>query len=95
MVANLAVANLIRENKPQSLPSVMETGLRDGMVTMDSSVLELFKAGRISEEVALANIGNRALRALIQHTAHPPPAAAATSEPASAAASSKKRFGLF
>jgi twitching motility protein PilT len=95
MVANLAVANLIRENKPQSLPSVMETGLRDGMVTMDSSVLELFKAGRISEEVALANIGNRALRALIQHTAHPPPAAAATSEPASAAASAKKRFGLF
>ncbi len=86
LVANLAVGNLIRENKLQNLPSVLETGQREGMVSMDSSVLELFKAGRISEEVALENIGNRALRALLQDIAHPPPPAPVME---------KKRFGLF
>ncbi|MBK8475326.1 MAG: PilT/PilU family type 4a pilus ATPase [Opitutaceae bacterium] len=86
LIANLAVGNLIRENKLQNLPSVLETGQREGMVSMDSSVLELFKAGRISEEVALDNIGNRALRALLQDIAHPPPPPAVVE---------KKRFGLF
>jgi twitching motility protein PilT len=89
LVANLAVGNLIRENKLQNLASVLETGMREGMVSMDSSVLELFKAGRITEEVALANIGNRALRALLQNLAHPPAAAADT------APAERKRFGLF
>ena len=88
LVANLAVGNLIRENKMQNLPSVLETGSREGMCSMDSSVLELFNAGRISEEVALANIGNRALRALLQNAAHPPVEDVSAQSP-------RKRFGLF
>jgi len=91
LVANLAVGNLIRENKLQNLASVMETGVRDGMLTMDSSVLALFRAGRITLETALDNIGNRALRALLQNAANTP-AEPATAE---APATEKKRFGLF
>ncbi len=97
LVGNLAVANLIRENKLQNLGSVMETGTRDGMLSMDSSVLALLRAGRISQEVALANIGNRALRALLENTAdadadQPEPA---DEQPAGAGGSPRKRFGLF
>ena len=91
LVANLAVGNLIRENKLQNLASVMETGVRDGMVTMDSSVLALYRAGRITLEVALDNIGNRALRALLENAANAP----AEPAPAAAPAPEKKRFGLF
>ena len=91
LVANLAVGNLIRENKLQNLASVMETGVRDGMLTMDSSVLSLYRAGRITLEVALANIGNRALRALLENAARAP----AEPAPAAAPAPEKKRFGLF
>ena len=90
LVANLAVGNLIRENKLQNLASVMETGVRDGMLTMDSSVLALFRAGRITLETALDNIGNRALRALLENAADAPTAPAEAAAPAA-----KKRFGLF
>lgn len=90
LIANLAVGNLIRENKLQNLGSVMETGVRDGMLSMDSSVLALYRAGRITIEVALANIGNRALRALLENAAAPAPA-----ESAPAPTPEKKRFGLF
>ena len=91
LVANLAVGNLIRENKLQNLASVMETGVRDGMLTMDSSVLALFRAGRITLDTALDNIGNRALRALLQNAADAP----AEPAPAEAPVPEKKRFGLF
>lgn len=91
LVANLAVGNLIRENKLQNLASVMETGVRDGMLTMDSSVLALFRAGRITLETALDNIGNRALRTLLENAANSP----AEPAPAAPPAPEKKRFGLF
>lgn len=90
LVANLAVGNLVRENKLPNLGSVMETGVREGMMSMDSSVLALFRAGRITLDVALANIANRALRALLENAAAEPP-----TEPAGAPAPEKKRFGLF
>ena len=103
LVANLAVGNLIRENKLQNLASVMETGVRDGMQSMDSSVLALFRAGRISQEVALANLANRALRALLENAASSAdepgftPDTAATDLPAEVpdAPAARKRFGLF
>ncbi len=101
LVANLAVGNLIRENKLQNLASVMETGVRDGMQSMDTSVLALFRAGRISQEVALANLANRALRALLENAAAGAPGLApdlsSTDHPAEVpdAPAAKKRFGLF
>ncbi len=62
MVTNAAIANLIRDNKPLGLRNVMETGSKEGMCLMENAVFELFQAGRITRETALANITNRVLR---------------------------------
>jgi len=83
LVSNLAVANLVRDNKLHLLKSVLETGQREGMSTMDSSIIALFKAGKITREVALANFIDRASSRQIEPTAPPP-----QSEPA------KKRFSF-
>jgi twitching motility protein PilT len=53
LVATPAVANLIREAKAHQLTTVMQSGSRHGMVTMDHSLATLVKAGRIDAEVAL------------------------------------------
>ena len=48
MVCNLAIKNLIREAKIHQIPSVMQTGQRDGMITMDKSIDKLIDAGTIA-----------------------------------------------
>ena len=52
MFATPAVGNLIRENKTFQLPSVLQTGRKQGMITMDDSIRELLKKGVITPEVA-------------------------------------------
>ncbi|HEX3032643.1 MAG TPA: type IV pili twitching motility protein PilT, partial [Bacillota bacterium] len=53
LVVTAAVRNLIREQKTHQIYSVMQTGQRQGMLTMDNSLKELFLTGKISrEEVA-------------------------------------------
>ena len=58
LVNNTAVANLIREGKTHQVYSVVETSTRDGMITMDRSVKNLYNAGLISEEDALSLMKN-------------------------------------
>lgn len=53
MKATDAVQNLIRENKLNQLTSVMQSGAAYGMRTMDGSLLELYKQGKISKAAAL------------------------------------------
>jgi twitching motility protein PilT len=43
----------------------METGVKDGMCLMDNVVFGLYQDGKVSASVALANIGNRVLKARI------------------------------
>ncbi|MDP0501044.1 MAG: PilT/PilU family type 4a pilus ATPase [Verrucomicrobiota bacterium JB022] len=66
LLRNMAVSVLIREGKTQNLANVMETGKREGMRLMDASILQLWREGRIADEVALANIRNRMLAREIQ-----------------------------
>jgi len=47
-----AISNVIREGKTQMLAGILETQARMGMHTMDSSILDLYRAGRISREEA-------------------------------------------
>ena len=47
LIATPAVANLIRENKSSQLPSVMQTGKGQGMVTFEQSIQELESKGII------------------------------------------------
>ena len=55
MVANAAVKNLIRENNLQQLRSAIETGAKDGMHSMNSSLLRLESEKRITTETAIAS----------------------------------------
>ena len=41
------IQNLIREAKIHQIPSIMQTSVRDGMVTMTKSLEDLVKAGKI------------------------------------------------
>jgi twitching motility protein PilT len=55
LVINKAVGNLIRENKTFQIRSVLQTGGAQGMCLLDSSLVELVKAGTISKDEALRN----------------------------------------
>ena len=51
-------ANLIREGKTYQLYSVIETGTKDGMCTMDSSLIRLYQRGLITMEEAQNHMRN-------------------------------------
>lgn len=51
--ANHAVRNLIREGKTSQLPGVIQTGRKQGMITMDEAIIRLYAAGRIDKESAI------------------------------------------
>ncbi len=53
-----AVRNLIREGKCHQLPATIAAGAADGMITMDQSILELYRAGKITLETALEHADN-------------------------------------
>lgn len=54
MHANGAIRSLIREGKVHQIDNAIASGGREeGMVSMDQSILNLFKAGRITAETAL------------------------------------------
>ena len=48
------IQNLIREAKIHQIPSIMQTSVRDGMITMDKSLEELVKSGKIDQGAAKA-----------------------------------------
>lgn len=59
MIKNHAVANLIRENRSFQIDSVIETSLKEGMISLDRSLSQLIKEGIISLEDAFAYTANR------------------------------------
>jgi len=50
LIRNSAVSNLIREGKISQLKSVMEMHSKNGMITLDSHLKQLYKAGEITKE---------------------------------------------
>ena len=52
LVGTNAVRNLIRENQIPQMYSMMQTGSRYGMVTMQDAIADLFEAGIINKEEA-------------------------------------------
>ncbi len=59
MINNHAVENLIRENKSYQIDSVIETSLREGMITLDKSLADLIQRGLIAADGAFAYTKNR------------------------------------
>lgn len=47
-----ALAHLIRDGKTYQIPSIIQTGRREGMQTMDQAIVDLLKQGIISPEEA-------------------------------------------
>lgn len=52
MINNQAIANLIRNNQINQLYSIIETGQKEGMITMNKAIDRLYQRGLITEEVA-------------------------------------------
>ncbi len=52
MIATPAIRNLIRENKIHQIPSMIQTGKKYGMMSLDDCIIDYFKKGWISPEEA-------------------------------------------
>ncbi len=50
---NSAVRNLIREGKSHQLLTVMQTNRKQGMISMDDAIIELYRSQKISREMAV------------------------------------------
>jgi len=53
-----AIRNLIREGNTHQINVLIETGLKFGMQSMDQAVLNLYKAGKISNSVLVSRISD-------------------------------------
>jgi twitching motility protein PilT len=53
MMANPAIRNLIREGKTPQINNVIMTSARQGMVTMDNAIAELYQGGKITLDDAM------------------------------------------
>lgn len=59
MVKNHAVGSLIREDKAYQIDNVIETSSREGMISLDKSLLNLVQKGLVSVEDAIVHAKNR------------------------------------
>lgn len=59
MVATPAIKNLVREGKTHQLDSLIQTGGKFGMQTMDNSLANLYKKGMITQEDLMAHASSQ------------------------------------
>ncbi|HSG08092.1 MAG TPA: type IV pilus twitching motility protein PilT [Longimicrobiales bacterium] len=59
MVGTSAISNLIRENKIHQIPSIIQTGKKDGMQLLDQHILEYMMSGVITSEEAYRKANNK------------------------------------
>jgi twitching motility protein PilT len=59
LVATPGIRNLIREGKTFQIPSMIETGVKEGMTSLDQSLRDLLRRGLISLEDALVRAIDR------------------------------------
>ena len=53
-----AIRSLIRDNKGHQIDNAIAAGAREGMISMDQSILALYRAGHITKETALEYADN-------------------------------------
>ena len=58
MKSSPAIHNMIREGKLHQLESAMQAASADGMVTMDTSLFDLYQKGRITKDTLLTSCNN-------------------------------------
>ncbi|MDZ7838191.1 MAG: type IV pilus twitching motility protein PilT [Actinomycetota bacterium] len=59
MFSTTAIRNLVREMKTHQIYSSIQAGGRRGMITMDMSLANLYRQGKISRDIALEKCHNR------------------------------------
>jgi twitching motility protein PilT len=59
MVMNDGVRSCLRDRRFQQIVSMIEIGARDGMITFDESIGDLYARGLITQEEALINVRDR------------------------------------
>jgi twitching motility protein PilT len=60
MVGTPAIRNLIREDKVAQMYSAIQTGRRDGMMTLDQHLQELVEKGVVTRQIAHTKSVNKA-----------------------------------
>ena len=73
LIKNHAVAAHIRDGKTHQTRTIMETGRRDGMVTMDYRLKELYEDGRISYDEVVRRVSSPTFLQKIDPPATAPP----------------------
>ena len=58
MVLTPAIRNLIREGKVHQINGIIYTSAAENMIAMDSSILQLYKDGRIDKHTAISEAVN-------------------------------------
>jgi twitching motility protein PilT len=58
MIATPAIRNLVREQKTHQIPGSIQTGAELGMQTLDNHLLQLYRDGIVSFEMALSKSSN-------------------------------------
>ena len=58
MVMTPAISNMIRDSKIHQIDGVIYTSAKDDMISMDNSLLNLYKSGRITKDTALKYCSN-------------------------------------
>jgi twitching motility protein PilT len=59
MVGTSAISNLIRENKIHQIPSMIQTGKKDGMQLLDQHILEFLMSDQIDADEAYMKANNK------------------------------------
>jgi twitching motility protein PilT len=72
LVGMLALSNMIRDNKLFQLPNLMQRGRAFGMIRLDDSLLELVRAGKLAEDVAVRHADSKKELVAALHPAPPP-----------------------
>ena len=65
MIGTSAISNLIRENKIHQIPSIIQTGKKDGMQLLDQHIREFLMSGEITAEEAYMKSNNK--QAFVQY----------------------------
>lgn len=60
LVVNHAIGNLIREGKTFQMPSIIQTGRKEGMILMDQSIIELVNQKIVAPEEGIVYMENPA-----------------------------------
>ena len=55
---NNAARSMVRDNKTHQLPGIIASGSREGMISMDQAIAQLFRSGLITRDTALHHADN-------------------------------------